>query len=65
MSQKVYIIHDLQYSTYYCGSQSTTGFCKDREKAYPFYGVNEAKAAVAALKEADYHGNKGCIYEER
>ena len=62
---KHYIIHDLHYSTYYCGSKSATGFCSDRSKAYVFYGVQEAKAAVKALKDADWQGNKGCIYEEK
>lgn len=62
---KTFIIHDLKYNTYYCGNKSTTGFCRDRSSAYPFYGINEAKAALNALKKSNPHGNAGCIFEER
>lgn len=59
-----YIIHDLQYSSYYCGGISSTGFCNSRSKAYVFITIGEAKAALAALKKSNPSGNRGCIFEK-
>jgi phage anti-repressor protein len=58
-----YVIHDLQYDTWYCGKRySNTGFSSNYDYAYVFKSWNEAEAALHALKKLP--NNIGCIIEK-